>query len=135
MISDIHCGQSANLGFLGSLSVASRGSTVRHPAITKTRSMSEFDRVIVTTKLGLLSSIVIDFFQSEQLDYDRSGDRTQDLKHRVRHGGGGLGLRDDGYVEGSTLRENNFCDFRDPLRDCNINFIPLQRPHLIKQTL
>ena len=33
-------------------------------------------------------------------------------------------------VEGSTLRETNFCDFRDPLRDCGINFIPLQRPDL-----
>ena len=43
--------------------------------------MSEFGRVTVTTKLDQLSWIVTDF-QSEQLDYDRSGDRTRNLKHR-----------------------------------------------------
>ena len=37
MISDIYCGQPTNLGLLGSLSVVSRGSTVRHPVITKLR--------------------------------------------------------------------------------------------------
>ena len=43
--------------------------------------MSEFGRVIVTTKLGQLS--IMTDFQSEQLDYDRSeGDRARDLKHR-----------------------------------------------------
>ena len=43
--------------------------------------MSEFGRVTVTIKLGQLSYIMTDF-QSEQLDYDMSGDRTYDLKHR-----------------------------------------------------
>ena len=38
--------------------------------------MSEFGRVTVTTKLGKQSYIMTDF-QSEQLDYDRSGDRIQ----------------------------------------------------------
>ena len=42
--------------------------------------MSEFRRVIITTKLDQLSQIMTDF-QSEQLDYDRSGDRTCDFKH------------------------------------------------------
>ena len=37
-------------------------------------------------------------------------------------------MEDNFCIEGSTLRETNFCDFRDPLRDCDINFIPLQRP-------
>ena len=68
-----------NLGLLSSLSVVSRGSTVRHPVITK--SMSELGRVTVTTMLGQLSYIMTDF-QSEQLDYDRSGYRTRDVKHR-----------------------------------------------------
>ena len=81
MISDIYCGQPSNLGLLGSMSVVSRESTVRHPVIAKSRPMSEFGRVTVTTKLGQLSWIVTDF-QSEQLGYDRSGDRTCDLKHR-----------------------------------------------------
>ena len=48
--------------------------------ITISRPMSEFGRVTVTTKLGQLSQIMTDF-QSKQLDYDRSGDRTRDLKH------------------------------------------------------
>ena len=47
--------------------------------ITISRPMSEFGRVTVTTKLGQLSLIMTDF-QSKQLDYDRSGDRTRDLK-------------------------------------------------------
>ena len=51
----IYCGKPTSLGLLGSLSVVSRGSTVRHPAITKSRPMSEFGRVTVTTKLGQLS--------------------------------------------------------------------------------
>ena len=55
MISDIYCGYPTNFEFLGSLSVVSRGSTVRHPVITKSCSMSEFGRVTVTTKLGQLS--------------------------------------------------------------------------------
>ena len=33
----------------------SRGSTVRHPVITKSRPTSEFGRVAITTKLGQLS--------------------------------------------------------------------------------
>ena len=55
MISDIYCGYPTNLRLLDNLSVVSRGSTVRHPVITKSRPMSEFGRVTVTTKLGLLS--------------------------------------------------------------------------------
>ena len=55
MISDIYCGWSTNLGLLGSLSVVSRGSTVRHPVITKSHLMSKFGRVTVTIKLGQLS--------------------------------------------------------------------------------
>ena len=51
MISDIYCGKPTNLGLLGSLPVASRGSTIRHPVITKSHPMSEFGRVTVTTKL------------------------------------------------------------------------------------
>ena len=43
--------------------------------------MSEIGRVTDTIKLGMLSCIITDF-QSEQLDYDRSGDGTHDLKHR-----------------------------------------------------
>ena len=81
MISGIYCGQSTNLGLLGSMSVVSRRSTVRHPVITKSRRMSEFGRVTVTTKQGQLSQIMTDF-QSEQLDYDRREDRTRNLKHR-----------------------------------------------------
>ena len=81
MISDIYCGQPTNLGLLGSLSVILRGSTVRHPVITKSSLMSEFGRVTVTTKLGQLSQIMTDF-QLEQLDKVRSGERTRDLKHR-----------------------------------------------------
>ena len=80
MISDIYCGYPTNLGLLGSLSVVFRGSTVRHPVITKSRPTSDFGRVTVT-KLGQLSQIMTDF-QSEQLDYVRSGDRTRNLKHR-----------------------------------------------------
>ena len=75
-ISHIYCGQPTSLGLLGSLSVVSRGSTVRHQVIKKSRPMSEFGRVTVTTKLGQLSQIVTDF-QSEQLDYDRSGSQAQ----------------------------------------------------------
>ena len=79
LISDFYCGQPTNLGLLSSLSVVSKGSTVRHPVITK--SMSELGRVTVTTMLGQLSYIMTDF-QSEQLDYDRNGYRTRDVKHR-----------------------------------------------------
>ena len=75
MISDIYCGNPTNLGVLGSLSVVSRGTTVRHPVITKSHPMSDFGWVTVTTKLGQLS-----------YDYDwfsvRAEDRTLDLKHR-----------------------------------------------------
>ena len=49
--------------------------------IQTSRLMSNFGRVSVTTKLGQTSLIVTDF-QSEQLDYDRDGDRTRELKHR-----------------------------------------------------
>ena len=45
----IYCGYLTNVGLLGSVSVVSRGSTVRHPVITNSR------RVTVTTKLGQLS--------------------------------------------------------------------------------
>ena len=38
-----------------SLLVVSRGSTVKHPVITKSRPISEFGRVTVTNKLGQLS--------------------------------------------------------------------------------
>ena len=41
-ISDIYCGWPTNLGLLSSLSVVSRGFTVRHPVITKSRPVSEF---------------------------------------------------------------------------------------------
>ena len=43
--------------------------------------MSEFGRVTVKTKLDQLSQIMTDF-QSEQLNYDRSADRTRDPKQR-----------------------------------------------------
>ena len=49
--------------------------------ITKLRPLRKFGRVTVTIKLGQLSWIVTDF-QSEQLDYDKSGDRTRELKHK-----------------------------------------------------
>ena len=52
LISDIYCGLPNNFGILGSPSVFSRGSTVRHLLITKLRPMNEFGRVTVTTKLG-----------------------------------------------------------------------------------
>ena len=52
LISDIYCGWPTNLGLLDGPSVFSRGSTVRHPLITKLRPMNEFGRVTVTTKLG-----------------------------------------------------------------------------------
>ena len=55
IISDIYCGWAANLGLLGSLSVVFRGSTVRNPVITKSRTMSEFGQVTVTTQLDQLS--------------------------------------------------------------------------------
>ena len=54
-ISDIYWRKPTDLILLGSLTVVSRGSTVRHPAITKSRPMSEFGRVTVTTKLGQIS--------------------------------------------------------------------------------
>ena len=41
-----------NIGLLSSLSVISRGSTVRHPVITKSRPMSEFGQETVTTKVS-----------------------------------------------------------------------------------
>ena len=81
VVTDIYCGQPTNLGLLGSLSVVSRGSTVKNPVITKSCPMSEFGRVTVTTKLGQLSQIMTDF-QLEQLDYDRSGDQSHNIKHR-----------------------------------------------------
>ena len=40
--------------------------------------MSKFGRVTVTTKLGQL------YFQLEQLDYDKSGDRPATLSTEVR---------------------------------------------------
>ena len=52
---DIYCGLPTNLGLLGSLSVVSRGSTIRHLVITKSRLMIKFGRVAVTTKLSQLS--------------------------------------------------------------------------------
>ena len=64
MISDVSCGQPNNLRLIGNLSVVSRRPITRHPVIMKSRPMSEFGRVTVTTKLGQLSQIMTDF-QSE----------------------------------------------------------------------
>ena len=58
-------------------------STVKHPVVTKSRPMSEFGRVTVTTRPGQLSKIMTDF-QSEQLDYDRSGIEPATSSREVR---------------------------------------------------
>ena len=44
-----------NLGFIGSLLVVFKECKVSHPVIEKSRPMSEFGQVTVTTKLSQLS--------------------------------------------------------------------------------
>ena len=76
---ELYYGKPTNFELLDNLLVVSSGSTVRYSVITKSRLMSNYDRVTVTNKLGQLFQIMTDF-QSEQLGYDRSENRTCDLK-------------------------------------------------------
>ena len=67
--------KSKSLGLLGNLSVVFKGIAVRYPAITKSRPISKFGRVTVTTKLDQLTSIF------SQCNFTMTGTGTRDPKH------------------------------------------------------
>ena len=72
LVSDIYCGQTVNLELLG-LSVAFRG--------VHSQTIGFANSVKLQSQLSYTSYPIYDWFQSEQLDYNRSGDRISNLKY------------------------------------------------------